>query len=229
MVKGLILDIDETIYSHEKAQQHAFSKFYPFAAKRLGINEQTFIEAFQRGNKKNKNTLHNCAATHHRGIYIKYALEELQINPFPHVAELYDYFWQSFIEGVEIYPGVIDVLEELKRHDVKIGFCTDMTLINQYRKIEKLGIGHLVGCMVSSEELNCEKPTPAIYQAVLERLHLAPEEVLMAGDNLKRDVLGAEAMGMKAAWYMLDGANEKDYNGNKYNNYTDGKFLSFLE
>jgi FMN phosphatase YigB (HAD superfamily) len=54
-----------------------------------------------------------------------------------------------------------------------------------------------------SEELGCVKPDPRLFRHALDGLGLTPAEashVLMVGNNLARDVRGANALGMKSVW-----------------------------
>jgi 4-nitrophenyl phosphatase len=43
------------------------------------------------------------------------------------------------------------------------------------------------------------KPSPAMYQIALERMALAPAEVLVVGDRLETDIIGAQAIGCRTA------------------------------
>jgi putative hydrolase of the HAD superfamily len=52
--------------------------------------------------------------------------------------------------------------------------------------------------MLSSEEAGIEKPSPVIFGKALSKLNLKAEEVIMIGDNEEKDILGAEAMGIKS-------------------------------
>ncbi len=54
--------------------------------------------------------------------------------------------------------------------------------------------------VVISEEVGIRKPRPEIFQAVARGLGLEPEEVLHVGDDLRADVQGAAACGMKTVW-----------------------------
>lgn len=58
-----------------------------------------------------------------------------------------------------------------------------------------------VDCLVTSEEAGAEKPSHVVYDLCLKKLRLTPEEVCFVGDNLKRDIKGALAAGMKAVWF----------------------------
>jgi HAD superfamily hydrolase (TIGR01459 family) len=46
------------------------------------------------------------------------------------------------------------------------------------------------------------KPDPAIYQPVLERLDLPPEQVLAVGDSLRTDIAGASGVDIAACWVL---------------------------
>jgi HAD superfamily hydrolase (TIGR01459 family) len=50
------------------------------------------------------------------------------------------------------------------------------------------------------------KPDPAIYQPVLQQLHLPPDQVLAVGDSLRTDIAGAVGVGLAACW-VLDGVH----------------------
>ena len=52
--------------------------------------------------------------------------------------------------------------------------------------------------VVTSEEAGCEKPEKAFYELCIKKAGCLPEECLMIGDSLEKDVLGAKAAGMQA-------------------------------
>lgn len=54
--------------------------------------------------------------------------------------------------------------------------------------------------IVISEEMGIRKPRPEIFQAVIDALGCAPRELLHVGDNLRADVEGAAAVGMRTVW-----------------------------
>jgi FMN phosphatase YigB (HAD superfamily) len=54
---------------------------------------------------------------------------------------------------------------------------------------------------VTSDELGVEKPDPAFFAAVLDRLGIDdPSRVLYVGDRVDNDVLPAVAAGMATCW-----------------------------
>ena len=60
------------------------------------------------------------------------------------------------------------------------------------------------------------KPDPRAFLAVLEKLKVKPEETLMVGDEVERDLIPAQKLGMKTV--LVDRENKvKDYSGIKIN------------
>ena len=54
--------------------------------------------------------------------------------------------------------------------------------------------------VLSSEMARSYKPQPELFQEMLRRLSLAPEETLYVGDRHYEDVFGATSVGMNAIW-----------------------------
>lgn len=53
---------------------------------------------------------------------------------------------------------------------------------------------------VVSSEIGFRKPSADFYQAVCAKLQLPAENILMVGDDLTNDIIGATSYGLKAAW-----------------------------
>lgn len=80
---------------------------------------------------------------------------------------------------------------------------------NFYGNLEGLlgaeGFAGLFGVVADSGRVGAEKPDPAIFLHATGRLGVRPEEALMVGDSLQRDMRGAEALGMPHAWLRPHG------------------------
>ena len=62
--------------------------------------------------------------------------------------------------------------------------------------------------VVYSGEAGFEKPHPGIFESALARLGCEPEEVLHVGNDRRRDVVGALAVGMRAVHLERGGGGE---------------------
>ena len=65
------------------------------------------------------------------------------------------------------------------------------------------GIGRYFRTRVYSDEVQVRKPDPRIFEAALDGLHLAADEVVHIGDDVVADVAGAKAVGMRAVWFNV--------------------------
>jgi putative hydrolase of the HAD superfamily len=57
------------------------------------------------------------------------------------------------------------------------------------------------GCHIyTSADVGLRKPHPDIFRQVLDDWGMSPDEVIMVGDTLNADVLGAHSVGMRGIW-----------------------------
>ncbi|MDE6416040.1 MAG: HAD family hydrolase [Duncaniella sp.] len=54
--------------------------------------------------------------------------------------------------------------------------------------------------IIESAVVGVRKPDPAIFRLGVDALGLKPEEVLVVGDSLKKDIFPAESIGCRVAW-----------------------------
>ena len=85
------------------------------------------------------------------------------------------------------------------------GLVTNGISLVQRGRIEKAGIAHLFRAVLISEELGVAKPDPRFFQAAIDALSLAPEDLLCVGDNPAADIEGARSAGIDACWYAPAG------------------------
>ena len=118
------------------------------------------------------------------------ALSELDRDNFFEIA--YEYFAEA---GVwELYPEVIDVLEQLRP-------LFSLAVISNFDGrlrfiLEHLGISKYFRHIFISSELGADKPDPEIFRRALKLIDLKPNEILHVGDDSERDWKAASAAGL---------------------------------
>lgn len=70
----------------------------------------------------------------------------------------------------------------------------------QRAKIVQARLDERVSAIVVSGEIGVGKPDRRVFEAALDALGATPGDAVMVGDNLRRDVAGAQAMGIMAVW-----------------------------
>ena len=94
-----------------------------------------------------------------------------------------------------LFEDTIEVLSELReegwRHAILSNHVPELPLL-----ISGLGLSPWIECVINSAETGFEKPHPGAFQAALAAV--GGDDVWMIGDNINADVLGAEAVGIRA-------------------------------
>jgi len=98
-------------------------------------------------------------------------------------------------ENFSLYEDALPVLDELRRHDLRIGLIS-----NGQRDLEEFAEHHAldVDAIVGSKAHGRVKPHASIFVAALDALAASPEETAMVGDSYEDDIEGARALGIRA-------------------------------
>ncbi len=203
--KALLLDIDNTLYDYNSTHAIAKKSVIEFCKTQFNIDEMIISKAYDKARKKVHIELSETAASHNRLLYFQKMCEILSLNPLQYSFELYNIYWDTFLENITPFDGVYELLEQYKN---KICLVTDLTAHIQYRKIEKLKLNEYCQAVVTSEEAGKEKPHPYMFMLALQKLDLKANEVCMIGDSFKKDIFGASNLGINAIWFNHENKTE---------------------
>lgn len=105
-------------------------------------------------------------------------------------------------ENFDLYDDTLPVLEELRRHGLKLGLVS-----NTGRDLDEFVRHHCldVDAALGSRAHGWTKPHETIFRAVLALLEVEPESAAMIGDSIEDDVEGARSLGMRAILLDRDG------------------------
>jgi len=113
------------------------------------------------------------------------------------LAEKKNKWFVEYIESIrpeEIFPGVIDLIRNLKKQKIKIGLASSSK--NAPRVIELLGIAKDFDTLVDGTMITQSKPDPEIFLLAAHKLGIAPHECVVFEDA-EAGVEAALAAGMK--------------------------------
>lgn len=98
-----------------------------------------------------------------------------------------------------VYPDVEYAIASLRSAGLRIGLLADNPPSSQRAKLAKMRrVEALFDATVFTREYGGEKPDLAGFFEVARQLELAPHELLMVGDNVARDAVGAISAGYDA-------------------------------
>lgn len=107
----------------------------------------------------------------------------------------------SMMPNWQLYPDTISTLTALRHSGYRLGCVSntnDDVLVQ--RMLDQSGLRPWLSPIYTSAGFGLRKPHPAIFEMVLDDWGLAPEEVVIVGDTLDADVLGAHNAGMRGIW-----------------------------
>jgi putative hydrolase of the HAD superfamily len=112
------------------------------------------------------------------------------------------YYRDVIRRGISPRANISAMFREIRERDIKVGVISNGSLEEQLDVVARLELMPLLDDVLISEELNIEKPDPAIFHAAAERLGVDPGELLYVGDDPEQDGLGAVRAGLSAAVYV---------------------------
>jgi len=113
--------------------------------------------------------------------------------------EVYDHFRDS--RGWRLFPETREVLEEIKRNQLKIGVISNFDS-RLHSVMNDLGIRAYFDSVTISSETGYAKPQPEIFMAAIRSLAVPPNRILFAGDSLLDDFQAGQNVGLDA--FLLD-------------------------
>lgn len=230
MIKAIFFDLDDTLLWDQKSVKEAFVATCNYAKEKYGVDPRQFEEAVRDAARNLYSSYETFAFTQMIGInpfeglwgnflddqddfrkmkeivpvYRRDAwtlgLKVMGIDDPDFGAELAEYFPQQRKANQFVYEETYEVLDKLKEkyrlllltngspdlQNTKLTITPD--LVPYFEKI------------IISGDFGKGKPDPTIFDFALKQMSLEKDEVIMVGDNLMTDVLGANRTGIKSVW-----------------------------
>lgn len=98
-----------------------------------------------------------------------------------------------------IYPETVEVLDALVDR-FPLVLVTNGPGLHQRAKVDAAGFGSYFKGIVVSGEVGISKPDARMFDAALDAADVRPEDAFMVGNNLPRDIGGAQARGIPGVW-----------------------------
>ena len=192
--KGILLDIDNTLYAYEPCHAAALAA----CQGELGMDTDIFTTAYKTAKKTVQDRLNQTAAMHNRQLYFQVFIEQtIGRTDVEKSLALYATYWHTFLDNMTPFNWVIPFFKDCQHRQIPICLLTDLTVHIQLQKCVRLGISPYIHALVTSEEVGIEKPHRNMFEHGLQKLACHAHDAVMIGDSLTKDIHGAQELGIK--------------------------------
>lgn len=206
MPKAILLDLDDTIIAHgavaDSCWQELCKRFAPHVK---GLEAERLLKAINEA----RDWYWNDPERHRRGrLNLVVARRELVSLAFSNLGidntDLANQFADTYSaereEAVVPFSGAIDTLEHFRNQSLKLALVSNGSSEVQRKKIERFKLASFFDCITIEGEFGYGKPDERVFQHTLEQLGITSKEAWMIGDDLERDVAGAQRLGIYGIW-----------------------------
>lgn len=190
--------------SHARRMWHA-TPAHPYC-KRIGISSWEGLWCRFEGDHDEAAWLRAWAPEYRREAWRR-ALAEQGIDDADHAADLGERFGVERRARHSTHTDARAALAQLEG-DYALAVVTNGASCLQREKLAASGLADYFGAVVVAGDVGAAKPDPAVFERALTLLGHAPENAVMIGDTLERDIAGARALGMRTVWLARDGRGD---------------------
>jgi putative hydrolase of the HAD superfamily len=107
---------------------------------------------------------------------------------------------------LRLYPQVQETLDQLRTH-YRMAVVSDAQSAYSVPELRAVGLAHYFNPIIVSGDYGYRKPDSRLFQKALDALQVRPEQALFLGNDLYRDIFGAQQVGMKAIFISYNQDN----------------------
>jgi putative hydrolase of the HAD superfamily len=208
--KGILFDMDGvlllTMQRSEQSWQHVCQQFAP----ELRLPIDVLVEALHESrtayyqsiaHDPDKQRRDRLQPFETRQEMVEHALEQVGRRNNTLAANMVHAYEALRDEHRHLAPYARETLQMLRAQRLSLALISNGNATYQRQKIKQHQLMPFFDVILIEEECGIAKPDQRIFLFALERLHLTPGEVWMIGDDLERDIAGAQRLAIFAIWF----------------------------
>jgi putative hydrolase of the HAD superfamily len=203
---AILLDLDDTIVTDDVISEETWRgvcrRFAPYVRE---CSSEELYDAIKNtavgywGDPRNhsKGRL-NLVGT--RREIVRLALRGIGIGDDEFADKLADTYSSEKESAITLIPGAIDTLRSFKEYGLRLAMITNGNSEVQRRKIRRFGLDAIFDFILIESEFGVGKPDARVFYTVLKELNVVASAACMIGDDLDRDIAGAQRLGIYSIW-----------------------------
>lgn len=109
---------------------------------------------------------------------------------------------------LQLYPGVREVLDGL-RGRYQLAALSDGQALWAVPELQSVGLLDYFKPVIVSSDLGYRKPDVRMFESMLVEMNLTPAEVIFIGNDMYRDVFGANRLGIKTVFFKSNQGEQR--------------------
>ena len=201
---AVLFDLDDTLHDDTASYRTTARRVARYVADRFDIDPQALAEAYlaslgQFWEELSPESLavrsQNLHARWWGQAFAQFGIRDRELAGWCAFA-----FEQASPRDLSLFPGVADMLADLRHRGLKLGLVTNGLAQTHRKKIALLGLESAFDEYFLADEIGMVKPDPRIFVHACERLGTSAERAAMVGDVYERDIVGAREAGLFTVW-----------------------------
>lgn len=212
-VKAVLIDIDNTILDFDQCSEEAIKQ----SAEHFGITlPENYFEVFSECNDKLWHLLEEGIITK-QDIYDRRWVEIFKRLGVDADGIAFDSMFREKIREIAIpVKGAEELLKYLSgKYPV---YCaSNASRERQEHRLSSCAFNKYISGIFTSEDIGFQKPAKEFFFACASALFpVKPSEILMIGDSVNADIIGAKNFGLKTIWFNFRNETYDSYNFTDY-------------
>ena len=201
-IKAIFLDLGGTLVHTSLSNENEELKKIRSAAFRdagYEISEKKMKKVFCKVGDYVQKKLRGDYRRHKIGLWLSLAFKMLNLPVDEKIIREYGIKVKDLeVETSRMIDNAFDLLSFLKKKGYKLVLTSNGSNYGVNRIVDKHGFRKFFDLIIISEDIHAEKSTTIPYKLALKKLNLKPEEVIVVGDRIDEDILGANKLGIKS-------------------------------
>lgn len=180
-IEGVIFDLDDTLYSEKEYIRSGYKAVSEFLG---GKYEDKLWYYFEAGKPAIDELLKEIHREDEREMVLS--------------------IYRNHKPQISLYDNVIEIIQEMKNREIKIGIITDGRTKGQRNKIEALGLEKMMDDIIITDELGgtqFRKPCDIAFRIMQNRWRLPANKIMYIADNPVKDFQAPQKLGMKSVFF----------------------------
>lgn len=206
-IKGVLIDIDNTLYPYDPSHQAAIRTCYYAYVKiiKKQISFEEFYKQYRAKRMQVTTRLRPQGSCRSRLFAFQALFEDINLpSAFNYALKFETLYWETLINTMKRSDDAYHFLLSCNEKSISVCAVSDMQAHFQIKKLQALGLERLINYLVTSEEVGSEKPSKNMFLTALQKLSLDFNDVIMIGDDESKDIQGAKSLGIITATVRVE-------------------------